>query len=219
MSPFSCAQVRDVAEELGLGLIDAEVRAAALVHLQGCATCRPLVEEMARVADLLLLLAPEAEPPIGFEDRVLASVDAFPASGGGAGGRARPWVAVAAAIVIAAGAGAAIGASLGAGDDAPVAAPSQSALLHTMDGRTAGFIDIDDGDVTIVTVGLDYPEARGGYTVELVRGDGTRRAFGGLVAVGGKASKVWRVRESLRGVRRVDVKDERGITRCSSTIA
>jgi anti-sigma factor RsiW len=65
-----CAQIRELAPELALGIADGEQRAAALEHLAGCTECRAHLESLAAVADELLLLAPPAEPPLGFEDRV-----------------------------------------------------------------------------------------------------------------------------------------------------
>nr|MDQ3641745.1 hypothetical protein [Actinomycetota bacterium] len=71
---LTCAQLEDVAAELALGTVAGAERAAALDHLAGCASCRNLVDQLARAADSLLLLAPEAEPPPGFESRVLSRI-------------------------------------------------------------------------------------------------------------------------------------------------
>jgi hypothetical protein len=99
---MGCAQVRELAPELALGIAEGDERAAALRHLSGCAACRRLVSELSAVGDELLLLAPAAEPPPGFESRVLGRL-AEPARP-----RAirlppwRRWAAVAAAAVLAA---------------------------------------------------------------------------------------------------------------------
>ncbi len=71
MAP-SCEQVRELAPELALGIADAEDRGWALEHLAGCPECRRAVEELSEVADGLLLLAPQREAPVGFEERALA---------------------------------------------------------------------------------------------------------------------------------------------------
>ena len=68
---LTCAEVETLAPELALGTIDGAERAAVLSHLAGCAKCRERTDQLARVADRLLLLAPPAEPPPGFETRVL----------------------------------------------------------------------------------------------------------------------------------------------------
>jgi hypothetical protein len=69
---MTCEQTRALAPELALGIADGAERAAALEHLAGCAECRRAVAELSDVCDELLLGAPEHEPPVGFESRVLA---------------------------------------------------------------------------------------------------------------------------------------------------
>jgi hypothetical protein len=100
---MGCAQVRELAPELALGIAEGDERGAALRHLSGCAGCRRFVSELASVGDELLLLAPAREPPPGFESRVLDRLAEPPSPSG-----RRPlahrwrWVAVAAALVLAA---------------------------------------------------------------------------------------------------------------------
>jgi hypothetical protein len=69
---MACEETRQLAAELALGLVDGKDRARALRHLAECPECRRAVEEMSAVVDELLLLAPQHEPPAGFESRVLA---------------------------------------------------------------------------------------------------------------------------------------------------
>lgn len=69
--PTPCDEVRAVAPEMALGVLSGGERATVLTHLAGCEHCRDLVAELARVADGLLLAAPVAEPPPGFESSVL----------------------------------------------------------------------------------------------------------------------------------------------------
>jgi hypothetical protein len=68
---LTCAEVQDLAGEMGLGVLTGVERAAVLVHLQTCEACQALVEDMAELADSLLLLGPQTEPPAGFETRLL----------------------------------------------------------------------------------------------------------------------------------------------------
>jgi Putative zinc-finger len=69
-----CDEVRELAPELALGIVDGEERADALRHLTGCADCRRAVEELSEVADDLLMVAPVQEPSAGFESRVVAAM-------------------------------------------------------------------------------------------------------------------------------------------------
>jgi hypothetical protein len=112
MSDLSCGGVEAIAAELALGILPGDERADALRHLTTCPACRDRVDGLARVADQLLLTAPEEEPPIGFESRVLDRVAAErqpsvvrPIR------RRRRWamaVVAAAALVVAASVGAAV---------------------------------------------------------------------------------------------------------------
>jgi hypothetical protein len=71
---FDCADAQAVAAELALGIASAQERGRVLPHLETCASCRRMVRELAEIADDLVLLAPAAEPPAGFEITVLNAV-------------------------------------------------------------------------------------------------------------------------------------------------
>jgi hypothetical protein len=71
---MGCAQVRELASELALDIVEGKERDAALRHLTGCPECRRLVTELSSVGEDLLMLAPPREPPPGFESRVLAAI-------------------------------------------------------------------------------------------------------------------------------------------------
>ena len=74
MTILTCDQLRAVAAEVALGVLSGPERADALNHMEHCVGCRTLVESLAQTGDSLLLLAPEADPPMGFESRVAARV-------------------------------------------------------------------------------------------------------------------------------------------------
>lgn len=76
-----CAAIQDDIVGLALGSLAGKEREAALGHLETCARCSSEVEELSAAADELLHLAPEAEPPLGFEARVFERLGLSPASG------------------------------------------------------------------------------------------------------------------------------------------
>jgi hypothetical protein len=76
--PTDCERLRELAAELALGIADGEDRAWALEHLAGCSECRAEVDRLAAVADELTLVAPPAEPPAGFEGRVVERLGTAP---------------------------------------------------------------------------------------------------------------------------------------------
>jgi hypothetical protein len=128
VSQLTCAEFAALAPELALDVVSGDERAAALAHLTGCRACQANLDELARTADALLLVAPSGEPSAGFESRVLARLAAekgartaekrspFRRSRSGSPGRpgrARRWIAplsLAAALVVAA---ATVGAIIG----------------------------------------------------------------------------------------------------------
>jgi hypothetical protein len=69
-----CEEIRELAPELALGVVEGEERGRALEHLADCPDCRRRVDELSEVADELLLVAPYREPPPGFESKVLGEV-------------------------------------------------------------------------------------------------------------------------------------------------
>lgn len=115
-----CAELAENLAEVATGAASGPDRGRVLAHLGSCEACRRELAELTEVADEVLLLAPEHEPPAGFESAVLAKIDA--AMGGsapepaavvpiGSARRrryARPLAAAAAAVTLALGSGAAV---------------------------------------------------------------------------------------------------------------
>jgi len=66
-----CATFLDELPELALGILTGRSRAETLAHVETCASCAEELERLSRAADALLEAVPSAEPPLGFEVRVL----------------------------------------------------------------------------------------------------------------------------------------------------
>jgi hypothetical protein len=60
--------------EFALGTLTGQERARVLEHVGACEECRRDLAALSEVGDELLLLAPRAEPPVGFESRVFERV-------------------------------------------------------------------------------------------------------------------------------------------------
>ena len=71
MSSPHCADVELLLPELALGTLTGEDRARALEHLSGCPRCSDELRKLNELGDQLLLLAPIAEPSVGFESLVV----------------------------------------------------------------------------------------------------------------------------------------------------
>lgn len=65
-----CRAVRDDLAELALGTLSGFERSVVLAHVQGCPSCLEEVGSLSAAADIVLGLAPAAEPPPGFETRL-----------------------------------------------------------------------------------------------------------------------------------------------------
>jgi hypothetical protein len=182
---MSCEHTRQLAAELALGIADGAERAQALRHLAECAECRRAVEELSALADELLTLAPEREPPVGFESRVLARLQQPPATAPRRVWRPRSLLTALAPAAVAAAATAAI--VLGAtGDDRRLADHYRAALatghgsdfeaarLRTPAHLLAGVVYGYRGSPSWIFVAIYRPYRSTSYTVELAMTSGKR---------------------------------------------
>jgi hypothetical protein len=99
-----CEETHELLPELALGIADGEERARVLEHVTDCADCRRELERQSAIADELLVLAPEQEPPPGFEVSVLRSIQPLAAPRRSFLRLLAPVAAIAAAVAITAGA-------------------------------------------------------------------------------------------------------------------
>jgi len=67
----TCEVFQDAVDELALGQVAEPLRTRLLDHAGTCVRCGTELAELSAVADRLLELAPEAAPPVGFEQRVV----------------------------------------------------------------------------------------------------------------------------------------------------
>jgi hypothetical protein len=93
---MTCADARELAPELALGILSGAERAEVVLHVNGCARCQAYVTELTEAADVIPQLVPEEEPPVGFEGRVLRRL------GEGERRTRRRWIAAVAAVAAAA---------------------------------------------------------------------------------------------------------------------
>ena len=68
---LDCQEARGLTAEVALGVADGEERARVLEHIGDCPDCRQELEDLTSLADELVVLAPEREPPLGFELRTM----------------------------------------------------------------------------------------------------------------------------------------------------
>jgi len=171
----ACERFDAVAAELALGSLTGAARSSALSHLDGCEDCRGLIEELSAAADALLLAAPEADAPAGFEVRWLARIKPDTTASAAAlaapqaadarhgaviplRGRLRMIVAAAAAAIVLAGAGVGLGVAVGRQPGTQVRlAALRSGSAYLAAGVPVGEVAITTGSPSWVIMTYDKP--------------------------------------------------------------
>ena len=213
MSALSCAEVRQLAPELALGVLGGAERAEAVLHVNGCVRCQARVAEYAEVADALPILAPEREPPAGFEARTLTRLAAPRRRS-----RRRLAVAVAAAAVAAAAILSitvvrVVESRTDSGGSEPVAV----AMVDASGSRSAGWAYVTDG--RSVAVSVDYGIGDGEYTVRADPAVGEPADLGAMTVTGGRGSFTGHSTEALSPGSTISLVDSRGVQTCHGTVS
>ena len=164
---MTCEDVDLLAAEAALGLVSGADRAGVLAHLEGCERCRSLVGEMAEVADALVVAAPQAEPPPGFEQRVLR----------GLGAPRRRWpVAVAGAA-----AAVALVVVFALGRSSGPAPAVREVTMRTPSGRVVGEAYVHPGSPTWVFAAVPgWKDDLTEYRLRVTLADGTSTEANGI---------------------------------------
>jgi len=188
MAEMTCDRFDQFGAELALGVLPGDQRTQALTHLHGCADCQRRMSESVAVADGLLALLPGAEPPAGFEERVLARLPAAP--------RPRPrrwWPSIAAAVAVAAVVFGAGGWALGTYTKPDVVAQAtgqaddvlRRAVLVTTDHHEIGFAFNYVGVPSWLYMSVDSRQLSGTVYCLLQRADGTTVPVGSFSLLNG----------------------------------
>lgn len=181
MIEMDCTQVEEAATEYALGILPDEEARAVSAHILACPACRQEIEEIRGVGDRLLDLVPDAEPPLGFDRRVLSSV--------GSTRRRRPSrmrliLGAAAAAAVIAGAGTAAATLTGTHHS-----PHTSELAGVLQdgGRTVGTVYVG-GNPSWISMTVNHLSMTGPISCQLVTGDGHITTVGSFQLVDGSGS-------------------------------
>jgi hypothetical protein len=220
-----CDALHNAIAELALGIASGEERARVLEHTARCPGCRRLLRDLSQLGDELLLLAPEHEPPPGFELRVLELLGrperrrrrAFPRLRGRRGA-----VLAAVAAALAAGSGATAGVLTATQDERQLGRQLRAVLtrangtylavneLRDSAGREVGLVFHYGGKPSWIFVTLDRPLPRGRYVATLVTRTGTTSELGTFDLDRTDRSLGATARLDLRQVTSLRVRNERG---------
>lgn len=159
----SCPDFVDEVDALALGQCAEPRRTALLRHAASCDGCSALLHELASVADRLLELAPQVDPPPGFEGRAVERMTPPRAR------RRQAWrlAAVAAAVLAAATVGALVAAALVDGDEGD--ARVRRGDIVAGNGEEVGVAELQLADVPRVVLTMDGPSRWSGtWSCELL---------------------------------------------------
>jgi hypothetical protein len=211
----NCAEARDLAPELALGVLSGAERAEVLLHVNGCARCQALVVELTEVVDALVTVGPEAEPSRGFEQRVLTEI-ALPRRRN----RRRLFSAIAVAAAVAAILSITIvrivESDTGAGT--PSAAPVAATMVGGQNGAHAGWVSVADRHA--VTVAVDYGIPAGTYHVEVKPEQGSPFSLGPMqIDNGGRGFWTGTSNVPITGGSTIELVGADGQTACHGTLS
>jgi hypothetical protein len=189
---WGCEECSAELAELALGVLTGRERARALAHVDECPRCAEELEQLSRAADSMLLAAPDAEPPMGFETRLFERMGVSGVSRLDDRRRAPRWVPV--GVAAAAAAVAALGVGLGMTlTSSPVPASVAQGHAHgsiesdnlVQDGRTVGRVVYFDGAKPWMSMMLADAGVQGQVNCVVVGHDGVTHMVGTLVAHNG----------------------------------
>jgi hypothetical protein len=199
LNSMSCAEFYDSAAELALGVLTGRERAEALAHLDHCEACREYVRQLTMTGEELLSLLPSAEPPAGFETRVMDRLSLTvpaprplrhrvqrPAWGHGFSPRR---VLAAAAVVVAV-----LGAALGGWGLHAATAPeassalSSATLVAASDHDHVGRVFVYNGESRWVYMSVDLESGNDTVICQLIGADGHVTTVGSFQLADGYGS-------------------------------
>ncbi len=205
----------DVLVAFTLGELDGRVRAETLAHLAECPPCRSQVHELAEVVDQVLLAAPVAEPPKGFEAGVLDQLHVHGGTSRRRIGRALLAVAAAVLLVIA------LAAVLVVTDDTPAIAEARMVTPAGHDVGAAWRYSDDSSWVFVSVPGWRRWEEPGGapgeYVLRAELDDGTTIDLGDIAF--DEANGSWGITTEVDAdrIRSVSIADATGRVWCTGS--
>jgi hypothetical protein len=176
--PKNCEAFTDDLAELALGILSGRIRSEVLNHVESCLRCSSELERLSIVADTLLQLAPEIEPPLGFELRLATRLNATATLRRPKRSRRMTLLAVAAVIAVVFGIG--FGGFLiprSGSNDLSATANLTSANL-TSDGQVLGEVLVSQGSPAWMFMTIDAGSWSGEVRCELTLSGGYVETIG-----------------------------------------
>jgi hypothetical protein len=214
-----CEALSDDLIEFALGTLSGRSRSVVLDHLESCSHCDAESEALASIADSMLWLAPEAEPPLGFESRLIERYRSTDVRGSSSGRRRVVVFALAAVLV----------AVLGIGVDAIVTnngrtdnnlATSRPLTGHLMaDGSVVGQVSISSGHPSWMIMDVDAGTLSGAVWCQVTLANGRVVTVGKFTLSNGYGSWIAPVKDSGSRVRSARIVNSNGKVLATATFA
>jgi hypothetical protein len=218
-----CQDYASDLSELALGVLTGRERARALSHVDACPRCAEELEQLSHAADAVVQVAPEVEPPLGFEVRLFERM-------GVAGVRPRTrrrrvprWVpaALAAAAAVAA---LVVGLSLASTSPTPpaqnAAGPARHVALADLleNGVNVGRVVTHGGEDPWMSMMLADSSARGSVDCVVVTKDGVTHWVGSFTANNGYGAWLAPLHVDPKDIRTAQVVSPSGTVIATATL-
>ena len=216
-----CDEYADNLAELALGILTGRERAATLAHVDACPRCAEELQQLARVSDAVVSIAPGVEPTVGFEVRLFSRMGLTETpptpSIAPARRRATPlrwvaasprWALAAAAVVVALVLGLSLGLSSGQRSEGGRHEVATATL--TEKGRTVGRVSTYGGANPWMIVTLADSATDGRVTCEVVTANGVTHKVGSFSAKDGYGAWGAPLRVAPQDVRKAEVVSSNG---------
>jgi hypothetical protein len=209
----ACERYVDNLAELALGTLTGRQRFATLGHVESCTHCADELEQLSRVSDAVLHMAPDVEPPLGFEVRVCSRMESDQIR---APRHARHRLLLAgAAAVVALALGLGIGLSVGSSPSRTKVATTSKPLLTANlieDRTTVGGVSLYGGSTPVLTMDLVKSLVQGTVTCEIVTDSGATYDLGTFKVTNGYGAWAAPLRVSPNVVRLARLISPQGAT-------
>ncbi len=216
-----CDAYADDMAELALGVLTGRARAQALSHVESCPRCADELEQLSRAADTVVQVAPEVEPPLGFEVRLFERMGVTEVRRRRRRIRPAYWVP---AVVAAAAAALALGLGLTL-TSSP--APTTTAEAHQSKVISADLVENDASVGHVVAVAGKEPwmsmmladsTARGTVDCVVVTDDGVVHRVGTFVALKGYGAWISPLHVNPADIRTAEVLSPSGTVIATATL-
>ena len=176
--PTQCEAIADELAELALGALSGHRRSEVLDHVGSCPRCRVELEQLSIVTEAVQQLAPQIQPPLGFELRLAERLQRAATPRPRRFRRVGALSAAAAAVAILAfGLGAFVAPGAGTGKSQPAAANIVTANL-TSSGHVFGAVMISTGSPAWMLVTIDGDGWKGTVTCTVTLSGGQVETIG-----------------------------------------